>query len=189
MAEMSRLQCCFVERIYPVVVRWARKSFGRNDDAVSECVAIAWKWVRGLVERGRNPFSFRCKLAQLVVRAVRSGRRLVGKLKAKDAMNPQAWQRHGFTVSKLPDFSTESANPLAMALADHGTADPADHAAFRIDWPLFLAAQPERYQKLAALFALGESNQTVARTLGLSQGRTTQMRKALRDRWQELHGA
>ena len=50
-------------------------------------VALAWKWHLRLLERGRDVRQFPMVFIYLVVAAVKSGRRLAGTAKAKDAMN------------------------------------------------------------------------------------------------------
>jgi len=185
------LHNAFTTYIYPAVLAWARKSFRRDEDAVAEAVALAWKWSVRLHDKGRDPVAFRSNIAQYAVRAVKSGRKVAGMITAKDAMNPLAWQRAGFTVQRFPEHGSielRDDHPLTLALADHRNADVADHVAFKIDWPTFLAQQNERYQKLVELFTVGESNKSVAKQLGVSQGRCTQIRQALRDRWNELQG-
>jgi hypothetical protein len=101
----------------PRIVRHARVYFRqqrcshRKADFISEVVALCWSWWQGLFRRGKDPRRFVAALAGYAARAVGSGRRVTGQLKAKDVMNEQTQQRHGFCVSKLPDFATLSENP------------------------------------------------------------------------------
>src|SRR5471030_1209222 len=71
-------------------------------DKISEVMALAWKWYVRLVEQGKDVHQFPTVFVRLVVRAVRSGRRLAGMEKGKDAMNRMTQQRRGFTVKSLP---------------------------------------------------------------------------------------
>jgi hypothetical protein len=83
----------------------------RRADCVAEMVALCWKWYLRLVERGKDPAQFPTTLATYAARHVRSGHRLCGPEKGKDALSPLAQTRHNFVVEKLPDVSTLSANP------------------------------------------------------------------------------
>lgn len=185
---MSHQHQLFNTHILPTVEGHARRRFGAAADPVAEAVALAWAWSRRLWERGKRPEAFGGAIAKFAVKAVRSGRRAAGTMRRRDAMNPIAQARVGFYVAKLLDFETLSDNPLAEALHDNTRTPPPDAAAFRIDWPRFLALQPERERRMAEQLASGEPANVVARRLGVSAGRLTQLRKRLRDRRREFHG-
>jgi hypothetical protein len=91
----------------------------RRDDAVAESVALAWVWFVRLVRRGKNPTEFVSILANYAATHVRSGRRLSGQERSKDALSPLAQQRHGFVVSSLPDGSSLNGNAFDEALRDN----------------------------------------------------------------------
>src|SRR5262245_65050094 len=66
-----------------------------RDDAVAEVVALAWKWYLGLAERGKDATQFPSILADFAARAVRAGRRVCGRERARDVLSPTAhWRRH-----------------------------------------------------------------------------------------------
>src|SRR5262245_12830323 len=65
-----------------------------KDDCIAETLAIAWKWFIRLVEKGKDPMQFPSVLASYAARAVRSGRRLCGQLRAKDVLSEVAQKRH-----------------------------------------------------------------------------------------------
>ena len=87
----------------------------RREDAVQEVCCLGWKWFTRLVERGKDAEDFPMAFAELLARAVRSGRRLVGMNKAKDPMNPLTQRREGFTVELLETLvqngTTSGQNP------------------------------------------------------------------------------
>jgi hypothetical protein len=91
----------------------------RKEDAIGEMVALAWKWLLRLAERGKDANDFPSALCTFLGRAVRSGRRLCGQERAKDALSPLAQRRRGFCVGTLPDVSTMTGNPLDEALHDN----------------------------------------------------------------------
>jgi hypothetical protein len=78
-------------------------------DLVAEVVALARQWFVHLARRGKDATHFPAALAAYAARAVRSGRRVCGQLKARDVLNERAQQRHGFRVGSLP-HSTATAH-------------------------------------------------------------------------------
>jgi hypothetical protein len=179
--------------ILPRIERHGRVYFrGKNPDLreelIAEMVAICWRWFLRLVQRGKDPSQFASALATYAARAVNSGRRLVGMSKAKDVLSPLAQRIRGFTVGRLPDFSSLSDNPLHDALRDNTQSPPPDAAALRCDFPLWLNSQAERDRKLALDLMAGEKTLDAAQRFGLSAGRVSQKRREFRDDWRRFHG-
>src|SRR4051794_7084276 len=121
----------------------------RRREAVAEVVALCWYWFVRLAARGRNATQFASALASYAARAVASGRRLCGQEPAADVLSPRAQRRRGFAVGALPDHSTLGGNPLEEALRDNTQTPPDDQAAFRIDFPAWLASQGGRRRRIA----------------------------------------
>lgn len=155
----------------------------RKEELTAEAVALSWRWFVRLAERGKDAATFPSTLATFACRAARSGRRLCGQDKAKDVLSPSAQRRHHFSVSKLPDFSTLSVNPLGDALRDNTVTPPDEQAAFRLDFPAWLALLGERKRQIAEALMLGERTSYVAHKYGCSQGRVSQLRGELRQSW------
>src|SRR5262249_43579044 len=85
-------------------------------DAVAEVVALAWKWHLGLAERGKDATQFPSALATFAARAVKAGRRVCGRERARDVLSPSAHRKQQIIVERLPDFSTLGGNPLEESL-------------------------------------------------------------------------
>ena len=154
-------------------------------DHIAETVALAWKWFLMLEARGKDATQFVSAIATFAVRAVKSGRRVVGMEKAKDAMNPHCQQRHGFHVGPLPGTS---ANPLADALSENVATPPPDAAAFRIDFPRWLRSLPGCDRRLAQQLMVGERTGAMARRFRISPARVSQKRREMRQDWARFHG-
>jgi hypothetical protein len=122
----------------------------KRTDLIAETIALAWKWFVRLAEKGRDGTQFPTALASYAAKAVRSGRRVCGQERARDVMSQLAQQRHGFCVGKLPDFSTESTNPLAEALTDNTHSSVPDQVQFRCDFPAWLRTRTQRDRHLIA---------------------------------------
>jgi hypothetical protein len=73
-------------------------------------------------------------------------------------------------------------------LRDNTRSAVPDQAAFRIDFPAFLAELGPRDQTLARFLALGNSAQVAADRFGLSEGRVSQLRKTWREWWCQSQG-
>lgn len=164
----------------------------RREDAVQECIALAWKWFLRLKERGKDINQFPMVFVFLVVKAVASGRRLTGMLRMKDVLSERCQRKHGFNVEALPMSTCVSVEVLVAKprgqemqdafeerLQDNGTTPVPDQVAFRMDWPSFFTTLTTRDQKMAEFLSLGHSAKQAAEKFGLSAGRITQ----LRQRW------
>ncbi len=150
---------------------------------LAEMTALSWKWFQSLVRRGKDPSSFVSAIASFAARAVKSGRRLCGQEKAKDVLSPRAQQRRGFAVGRLPDFSSLNWNPLSEALADNTRTPPDEAAAFRIDFPEWLASLDDRKKRITEELMLGKRTLDVASRHGISPARISQMRREFEQDW------
>ena len=149
-------------------------------------IALAWKWFVRLAARGKDATRFPSVLASYAAKAVRCGRRITGQLAAKDAFNEQTQQKHGFSISKLPDFSTLSTNPLAEALADNTVSPVPDQVQFRLDFPAWTRSRSHRDRQLIQEMAEGERTQKLAKRFGLSPARISQLRRDFHDDYERF---
>lgn len=154
----------------------------QREDCIAEAVALAWKWFRRLVEKGKDPSAFPSAIATFAARAVRSGRRLVGMEKPKDVLSPVA-QRRGFSVSPLPNTSSLNGNVFGEALQENTVSPIPDQVAFRLDFPSWRCSRCDRDQRLIDALILGERTLDVARKHGLSPARVSQLRHEFHDDW------
>jgi hypothetical protein len=182
-------------RLLPRVQTHARIHFrdvrcpGRRDDRVAESVAVAWKWYLRALSAGKDPAEFPAAFASLAASHARSGRRLCGSERAKDALSRRAQRIHGFVVKALPQVETGADDNRAIdALRDNTQTPPPDQAAFRIDFPLWLASLQERKRLLAEDLMLGERTQDAAVKHNVSQARVSQVRSELLLSWLRYHG-
>jgi hypothetical protein len=127
-------------------------------------------------------------LALLAARHVRSGRRLCGQEHSKDALSPLAQRRHGFATQSLPAHDGGAGNEALDALRDNAVTPPPEQAAFRIDYPAWLARLAPRAREIAQQMALSRSTKELAAGHGLSQGRVSQLRRELHADWRDFHG-
>jgi len=201
------LHAQFLELLLPKIETHARIYFrdvkcpARRADLIDETVALAWKWYRRLVERGKDVMRFAMVFVYLVAKAVRCGQRTTGRENINDVMNPLAQKRHGFQVEPLPISTRTSLDTLYGAgtgqrqldeyeerLRDNTITPPPDQAAFRIDWPRFLKTLTHRDRELAQYLSLGHRPSRAAAKFGLVPGRVTQLRQRWCREWRSFGG-
>jgi hypothetical protein len=179
--------------ILPRITKYGRYHFrfeknrSKKEEAIEEMKALGWKWCVSLNRRGRDPACFPTALALLLVKAVRSGRRLAGKSKSNDVMNPQTQQQKGFLVQRLPLYeSSDLENEALDALEDNTRTPPPDQAAFRIDYAAWVRTHTDRTRRIIHDLMMGHRTLDVSNKFGLTAGRISQMRKELCLDWQRF---
>jgi hypothetical protein len=168
----------------------------RREDAVQEVCCLGWKWFKRLCERGKDAEDFPMAFAELLARAVKSGRRLVGMNKAKDPMNPLTQKRAGFTVEPLPISSRTSldhiyADPHGQQshdtfeerLQDNTLTPIPDQVQFRIDFPAWLKTLTGRERRIIKAMARNERTKDISQEFEVSPGRISQYRQEFHKDW------
>ena len=115
--------------------------------------------------------------------------------------NPLLQQQEGFRLEALPASTATSHEHLygmpggqklhdevEERLRDNTITPPPDQAAFRIDYPTWLARLGRPKRDIAEALAAGETTQVVAEKHKKSEGRISQLRREFHDDWQEFHG-
>src|SRR5215510_3555880 len=168
----------------------------QKEEFLCEMLALTWKWLLRLRELGKNPLEFPGVLADFAARAVKAGRRLCGKHKGKDVLNPLAQRRHDFVVERLPVSTRRShedryANPHGQQaqdsfeerLRDNTQTPVPEQVVFRLDFPLWVGSRSERDRRIIDDLLLGERTLDVANKHGLSPGRISQLRREFMTSW------
>jgi hypothetical protein len=193
-ARIVQLQTTFLTHVLPRVEQHGRVYFRhikcsqQKEELLAEMRGLVWKWFCTLVRRGKNVLAFVSALATYAARAVNSGRRVCGHERRSDVLSPVAQRLNGFTVGKLPDFSTLDGSPLEEALIDNTQTPPDEQAAFRIDFPAWRLTHSERDRRLIDTLMLGGRTKEVSRLFGLSPGRISQKRRQFLEDWRRFCG-
>jgi hypothetical protein len=192
-APVEALQAAFLELLPQLrahaefAFRFVRCEQARAD-CVAETVALARKGFLALTARDKDPGDFVTTFARRCAQAVRAGRRLAGQESGRDVLAPAARQCHGFAVGRLPDYTTPYGGAWQESLVDN-TRSPVDEAAaFRLDFPRWLATLAERDRRLVEDMTLGHRPGELARRFGLSAGRVSQLRRHYHAAWRRFHG-
>lgn len=176
----------------PSIVTHARIVFGRlhgdnRDDMIQEVIANSFVAFARLAELNKLDLAYPGVLARYAVAQVLDGRRVGNRLNIRDVASPHAQKRKGLRLERLDRYD-EVEDCWQEILIEDKTVAPADLAASRIDFPHWLSTLSPRNRKIAMKLAAGESTGEVARRFGMSAGRVSQLRRELRDSWQEFHG-
>jgi hypothetical protein len=159
--------------------------------------ALAWKWFIRMAQRGKDAGEFISTFNTFLACAVKSGRRIAGRNKAKDPMCEFTQRRHGFEVQSLPTLASGSAGRLHSLngeeddafeerLRDNTVTPVPDQAAFRIDWPAWLTTRGHRDRRIIAALVRGQQARDISRNLGLSPARLSQLRRQFQQDWERF---
>ena len=183
-----QLQTRFLS-VLPRIEAHARFYFRRlkyphqREEALAECVALAWWWFVRLVRRGKNPEDFISILADFAARAVSSGRRLCGQEKVNEVLSPVAQRRHGFTVQRLHPQDMPPGNPWDEAVQDNTQTPVPAQVVFRVEFPAWLQTRTKRDRRIIDWLLRGEQTGVVAQAFDLSPGRVAQLRRHFHADW------
>jgi hypothetical protein len=198
--SLSQVQSAFLD-IQPRIMAYARSYFrhhqcaAKRADYSAEVVALCWQWFGPLLQRGKDPRCFVSILARYASRAVQSGRRLCGQLKARDALSERAQRRHGFRVEPLPTATRVSfADPdgqqqldtFEERLQDNTQTPIPEQVAFRCDFREWLRTRSHRDRRLIRDLAHDERVTTLARKYQITPGRVSQLRRDCHDDWERF---
>ncbi len=177
--------------LLPSIRRQARFAFRRlaeeaREEAVQEVIANAFVALARLVEQGKGSLAYATPLAQYAISQVREGRRVGGKLNARDVTSERCRRRHRVKVSRLDRWDQQQ-DAWRENLIEDPTCTPAELAASRIDYPAFLATLSPRNCQIAELLATGEKTSHVAKRFGLSLARVSQLRQEFKAAWEAFH--
>lgn len=153
--------------------RFAHRYFAGEWDLktlVADAVSKAWEFAQTAGETA-TPLT----IAKFAVRRAGSARRFAGSTQSID--HPRHREQH---QPICLDFE-----PTDFTRAGD---DPALIAALRIDMAAWFASLSPRKRTVARLLAVGTRTHEVASTLGLSNGRVSQLRQELSDSWREFIG-
>jgi hypothetical protein len=176
----------------PLIKHLAWNAFHKQDpeareERIAEVVAHAFIMYVALVRSGRSSLAYATPLASYGIRRVKSGRRAATGQNVRDVSSEQARMDKGFILERL-DHYDPAKNAWRDVLIEDRKATPADLAAARIDFTAWLAELSPRSREIAESLAVGETTGSVAKLFAVSSGRVSQIRRELRESWEEFQG-
>ena len=175
----------------------ARFAFRRRrrqdrEEALAEARAAAWSAWHGLIRKGKDPLAVGVTgIANNAVRNVRQGRRIGNRTCGRGAMDvqhPRVRRALGLRVVAFEELAGPQVGSWRDWLAEDNRVTPADEAIFHLDYQAWLAGLPEKKRRVAELLAEGHEPGLVARVLGVSPPRVTQLRHELEASWRAFQG-
>jgi len=168
-----------------------------REDFIQEVLCIAWNWTLRMLENNKDPREFPTAVAEFASKHVKAGRRFVGgKLGLKDVLSRFAQARHSFTAQSLPSstatthesrFGTvdgqRTQDLFEEILQEHDRSPVPEQAAFRIDFPAFLATLSDRNRRIAEDMMLGETTLELSSRHRVTPGRVSQLRREFHAEW------
>lgn len=162
--------------------RWAFRNWKNfeAEEAIAEVVANCTKEYARMYERGIATEHSISKLAFFAIRAFCAGRKTGTPMNVDDVGSVACLVRKGVERVELGD--------LSEVLAETRQQGPAETAAARIDFAIWMKSLSPRMRKIAKILSTGESTKVIAERLGVSPGRVSQLRAELLGSWKRLHG-
>lgn len=168
---------------------------GERQDGVADIVASIFRYVVKAEYRGKLRLLTPFTLVWYFGRSYCLGRRFGGS-NSTDVMSPAAQQKHGLRVVSLDrinefvdtDRSTDEINRRDLeALSDSTYDQPAENARRNVDYPEMLSGRHVSAKARRVFKFLLQTNSVgqqveVARSLGVSPARVTQLKAQLADR-------
>ena len=178
--------------LMPAISRCANRAFRyldaeARDEAVQEVVAKSFSAYRRLLDRGRGEVIAATPLARYAIAQTKVGRSLGGELNGDDISSRYAQHKHGIEVRSLEHLD-EADGTWKSILVEDATATPAEIAAIRVDFQVWLDTLPLRLREIAEQLSLGETTQAVAELFRVTAGRISQIRRQLQQAWEEFQG-
>jgi hypothetical protein len=158
-----------------------------RDELVAEIVARAFCAWRRLVAQGRPEIARPSPLVRYCLRQVLAGRRVVGRQNSQDLFAPQIRRAHAVRIERLDQRAARQGVIDGQVVEDRRVG-PAATAAARLDLRAWLRTLSQRNRQIARALAWGETTNAVAQQFGLSAGRISQLRNALRAHWERFQG-
>ena len=153
-----------------------------REEAIEEVIANAFVAFAKLMEQNRGHQAFGSTLGRYAVRQFRVGRRVGVRFKSTDIMARRARQSR---TQRLEDLEEMGASWTAV-VANHRTPVP-DQAAFRIDFQSWLRLLRPQQRRVVEALVANYSTSEVARQIGVSAARVSQMRRELHAAWEQFH--
>jgi len=172
-----------------------------REECIAEMVALAWRWFVRLMQRGKDPNTFRFNFCRFAAFAVKSGRRLCRMERPNDVLSDRAQRERGFKVESLPVSSrTAHENLYAKVhgqrehdayeerLKDNTVSPIPDQVAFRLDFPQWLLTWDQRNRRIIKDMAQDERTLDLAQKYGCCPARISQKRTEYKHDWERFCG-
>lgn len=176
-------------------IRLLARPFPDRDEAQAEMFAHAFANFRSVARR-RGEFLPAGLMAFFAVRQVRAGRNLTSNCR-HDVHSVEAHMLGRSKVIHLSQIgdskkrlglSDSTVRRITDALSSDLHEDPGERARVRLDWGAFSRSLPHRFRRIIKGLTVGAAKQEIAKKLGISNGRLSQLLDDLGGRASEFFG-
>lgn len=173
----------------PTITRIARRAFrawnvSDREELVSEAITSSYVQFCRLQARGAADRAYATPLGHYGVRHAHVGRRVGGHLNMDDVSSAYCRRHRKVNLVQLTRPSAaDRASWQEIVVEDHRST-PAQVAAVRLDFAEWLNRLMPRERRVALYLASGEPTCNAAVRFGVSRGRISQLRAALRRSWE-----
>lgn len=157
-----------------------------QQEAIADVTADVTLEFARLSARRRTHGGLISPLLTFAIRHRAAGRRVGTPTNCRDAMSPVP--RTGCRVVSLHSTNSPSGSVWLDVLPDSSDADPAEIACTRIDFETWLGGLSARMRFVVERLAIGERPGEIARELGITPGRLSQLRGELWKHWADFNG-
>jgi hypothetical protein len=140
---------------------------------------------RRLVELDKVDIAYPTVLARYAVARYKVGRRVGSPLNCHDVLSPYARHKNRIRVGHLWQHACCQGGWNEILVEDKN-AGPAEVASYRIDFAAWFAGLTPRQRTISNLLVAGETATSIAKQYGVTRGRISQIRKQLRESWEEF---
>lgn len=160
-----------------VEVKLLSVALSERDEARQAIVVFAMIAYASLAARGRTALAYPGPLVAYGLQQYQAGRLTGGRMSSLDVGSTR-WRR-------VTGRRTEPLGKLgdSLAIRDQRSATPAEQAALRLDFAAWLQTLTDRDRRAVDDLARGEETRAVARRLGVTAGRVSQLRRELHRSW------
>lgn len=165
---MAPANFSFDTDVLPVVRVWAAKRFARHRDREAklfDAESVAWEFHQAA------PAAPPKAIAWYTLKRVASERHFHQSARSIDGPNPRKRSK--------PERGSVTLNEISRP-----GDDPAEIAAFRCDFTAWVKQLNDRDRKVAESLSQGNRTGEVAKTVGCSAGRISQIRRELAENWE-----
>ena len=148
-----------------------------------EVIANAFVTFVALVRRGKMDLAYGTVLGRLAAAQFKDGRRVGNSLNSAEVLSPYAQRLKSLVVERLDHQEKDDENAWCEVLVEDKTAGPFDIVRTKLDFESWLQSLPRRDRKVAQFLSLGNRTADAAEKFSVSEGRISQLRRALEKSW------
>jgi len=153
-----------------------------RQEKIQDVVCHAMEAFKRLHDQGKPHVATAGTLATNGIKRTRCGRKLGMKMNVRDVSSRYCQQQKDLWLQRL-DHQDHEDDAWHQILIEDRRAGPAEIAATRIDFRAWLRVLSKMQKEAATRLAVGETTGAVAKMLGVSSGRISQLRRELAQSW------